>query len=298
MKNKIWIFLILFILLIIPFPSQAQTSQQTLAQYITDLQKNPNDNALREKIIKHVQTMKPKPAIPEEAERFMARGTAAVKNAKTPGDFKDAVAEFEKAVLAAPWLSNAYYSLGIAQDKAGIYADAIKSLNLYILASPNASDVKAVKNIIYEIEYKQEKAAKESSPAAMAEMENAKADSMLKSLYGRRYVTPEADDMVDDPCERSFQWIEIRDKEVAVGSMYTWQSSARRCSGGITTNVTVGKPFLVGNFRVTSKKMQGNELVLETEFNQTKTLTFSADRYRLNVCSSNGSACEEYKRER
>lgn len=45
---------------------QAQTPQETLNQYVSDLQKNPNDNALREKIIRHVQTMKPAPAIPEE----------------------------------------------------------------------------------------------------------------------------------------------------------------------------------------------------------------------------------------
>jgi hypothetical protein len=57
----------------------------------SDLQNNPNDNALREKIIIRVKmVMKPKPAIPEEAERFMARGTAAIKNAKNPDDFKDA----------------------------------------------------------------------------------------------------------------------------------------------------------------------------------------------------------------
>lgn len=48
------------------FSAQAQSPQQTLNQYVSDLQKNPDDNALREKIIKHVQTMKPAPAIPEE----------------------------------------------------------------------------------------------------------------------------------------------------------------------------------------------------------------------------------------
>jgi len=44
--------------------AQAQSPQETLNQYISDLQKNPTDYALREKIIKHVQTMKPAPAIP------------------------------------------------------------------------------------------------------------------------------------------------------------------------------------------------------------------------------------------
>ena len=52
------------------FPVHAQSAnpQQILTQYVSDLQKNPNDYALREKIIRHVQTMKPVPAVPEEAE--------------------------------------------------------------------------------------------------------------------------------------------------------------------------------------------------------------------------------------
>src|SRR4030066_126911 len=105
--------------------AQTGSPQETLKQYIADLQKNPNDFALREKIIKLVQKMKPAPTIPEEARRHMSRGIAAMKDAKSADDFRDAVKEFEKASLATPWFANAYYNLGIAQDKAGIYADAI-----------------------------------------------------------------------------------------------------------------------------------------------------------------------------
>ena len=46
--------------------TQAATPQETIKRYIADLQKNPNDTALWEKIIKHVQRMKPKPATPGE----------------------------------------------------------------------------------------------------------------------------------------------------------------------------------------------------------------------------------------
>ncbi len=142
-------FLLFFISVSI---AQTQNPQATLNQYISDLQKNPNDNALREKIIKLVQEMKQKPAIPREAERFMNRGAAAVKSAKDAKDFKDAVAEFEKATMAAPWLANAYYNLGVAQDKAGLYAAAIRSLKLYVLAEPNAPDIRSVEKLIDEIE--------------------------------------------------------------------------------------------------------------------------------------------------
>jgi len=168
--------------------AQAQTPQEILKQYISDLQKNPDDNALREKIIKLAQEMKPAPVVPEEAQRFMARGTAAVKIAKSEQDFNDAVAEFEKVTLAVPWLADAYYNLGIAQDKAGQYASAIKSLKLYLLAAPNAPDAQRVKELTYEIEYRQEKAAKETSPEAVAAQEQKKSEDWLKKLDGRRYA--------------------------------------------------------------------------------------------------------------
>ncbi len=178
------------LLLAIQAAAQAQTPQATLNQYVADLQKNPNDYALREKIIWHVQTMKPAPAIPRDAERFMNRGAAAAKSAKDANDFKDAVAEFEKATLAAPWMANAYYNLGVAQDKAGMYSNAIRSLKLYLVAAPNAPDAKNVEKLIDEIEYRQEKAAKEPSRQAAPVSQQAAFEDLLKKINGRRYFYP------------------------------------------------------------------------------------------------------------
>jgi tetratricopeptide (TPR) repeat protein len=169
-------------------PAQSQTPQATLNHYVSDLQKNPNDYALREKIIKHVQGMRQKPAIPEEAERFMARGAAAAKGAKTDKDFQDAAAEFEKASLAAPWLPAVYYNLGISQDKACKHREAIQSLKLYLLAAPDASDAKAVKNLTYEIEYRQEKAARDASLQAVPAPKQNTFDDLLRKIDGRRYI--------------------------------------------------------------------------------------------------------------
>jgi len=189
--------LLILLLFAIVIPGRAQTTrpQETLDQYVADLQKSPENTALREKIIKLVLEMKPAPALPKEAERFMARGTAAVKGAKGADDFKDAVAEFEKATLAAPWLADAYYNLGVAQDKAGLYAQAMKSLKLYLLAAPDAPDANSVEELVYEIEYRQEKAAKEaevkakeSSPEAIAAKKQAEFDAFLAKIDGRRYT--------------------------------------------------------------------------------------------------------------
>lgn len=188
MKKICLIVLITFVVIltlmtIVP----AQTQQENLNQYISDLQSNPNDHALKEKIIKHVQLMRPAPAIPEDARKYMVRGKTAFKSAKEVKDFAEAAEEFKKALLAAPWLAEGYYNLGIVQDKAGQYAAAIESLKLYVLASPNAEDTEKVKELIYEIEYRQEKAAKESSPSAIAEKKQNEYDVWLKNLNGAKF---------------------------------------------------------------------------------------------------------------
>jgi len=129
-------FLACMIILMVMSAAHAQSSQQTLNQYVADLQKNPGDYALREKIIRHVQTMRPAPVVPEEAKRHLARGKAALRGAKEARDFQDAAEEFKKAILYAPWLAEGYYNLGVIQDKAGHYDDAMKNLKLHLIAVP------------------------------------------------------------------------------------------------------------------------------------------------------------------
>ena len=179
---------------------QAQTPQQTLTQYIADLQKNPNDNALREKIIRHVQTMKQKPAVPEEARKYVNRGIAAAEGAKTENDYKDAIAEFQKAVDIAPWLGVGYRGLAVTQDKAGQYTQALQNLKLFLLTNPSPTDVEAANTLRDKIEYRQEKAAKESSPAALAEKKQTAYEAWLKKIDGARFVfhASNEDDMTID----------------------------------------------------------------------------------------------------
>ena len=186
MKKLAFIFLLAMIVGL-PCSAQAQSPQQTLNQYVADLQKNPNDYALREKIIRHVQTMKPKPAVPDEAQKYMDRGLAAIEGGKGEEDFKAASAEFAKAANLAPWLGDAYRNLAIAQDKSGQYDAALKNLRLYLLTSPSPADEAWAKSLINKVEYRKEKAAKEWSPAAIAAQEQKKFAELLKKMDGRRY---------------------------------------------------------------------------------------------------------------
>lgn len=168
---------------------QAQTSRETLRQYVSDLQKNPDDYALREKIIQHVQTMSPAPAIPEEARKYINRGMAAAEDAKNESDFRDAAEEFQKSVNLAPWLGAGYRGLAITQDKSGQYSQALQNLKLFLLTNPSAADAEAARTLRDKIEYRMEKAAKESSPEAIASNKQNDFQQWLKKIDGRRYTT-------------------------------------------------------------------------------------------------------------
>jgi len=83
----------------------AASTRDRLQQLTAQLQKSPDDQALREKIIALALTMNPGPATPDAAT--MAEGAAeyAFKNAKTNSDFSGAAKQYGKALLRALWLA-------------------------------------------------------------------------------------------------------------------------------------------------------------------------------------------------
>lgn len=164
------LFLSFMLLALLAAQAPAASPRDQFKQMVEQLQQNPNDAALREKIIKQAQTLKPAPAMPEEAKRRMGRGQAALEMAKGPTDYENAAAEFQAAVNAAPWRADAYYNLGVAQEKAGHPAEAMASFKLYLVAAPKAKDKDEVEQRIYKLDYAADQAAK----AAAAEAEKAK----------------------------------------------------------------------------------------------------------------------------
>lgn len=148
--------IIIFLLLGLATMVYAQNQQATLNQYISDLQKNPSDNNLRQKIIMHVLTMKPKPAIPEEARRYFVKAVTMQKEVKSTKGFEIAVNAFNQALLIAPWWPEAYYNLSIALASSGQYDEAIMALKLYLVTNPSAPDVRAAQDKIYTLEAKKE----------------------------------------------------------------------------------------------------------------------------------------------
>jgi tetratricopeptide (TPR) repeat protein len=127
-------------------------SLETLKQYVADLKKNPEDAKLRETTIKYAQTFKQKPPVPEDYERHLSRGTAYLKKATDSEGYMKAMDELRAAVVVAPWLADAYENLAQAQEKAGLFAEAIQSLNFTLLADPNTKNAREIKNHTYELE--------------------------------------------------------------------------------------------------------------------------------------------------
>ena len=102
--------------------------------------------------IKYAQTFKQKPPVPEEYERHLSRGTAYLKKATDSDGYMKAMEELRVAVALAPWIADGYEDLAAAQEKAGLFAEAIQSLNFTLLADPNAKNAREIKNHTYELE--------------------------------------------------------------------------------------------------------------------------------------------------
>lgn len=190
-KINIASFLVFIIVFVFVLDVQAQSPQDTLNQYISDLQKNPNDYVLREKIIRLAQTMNPAPVVPEDARRHYVKGRALSEDAKQPSEFADAAEEFRKVLLIAPWWGEAYMLMGIALEAAQQYDDATAALKLSMSASSSEDLKRKTQDEIYKIEAKKEKAAeiknRESSPEAVAAKKQKEFDEWLKKLDGARY---------------------------------------------------------------------------------------------------------------
>lgn len=122
------------------------------------------DRQVRETIIKVVRAMPAPPPIPEETLRSMARGEAKVKMGGA-GSYEGAAKEMEQAVLIAPWLADAYFNLGIVQEKGEIFGSAIQNFQLFLLAAPQSPNAKAVQTKIYALEVLQEDQVKMQSMA-------------------------------------------------------------------------------------------------------------------------------------
>lgn len=170
---------------------QAGKLQEALAHYTMALQATISDSEaeqrLSKSIIALVKRMSPSPATPEDAKRYMARGAAAVEIANTQEDFGRAAAEFKKAIRVAPWLANAYYNLGVVQEKASLFEAAMRSYKLYLLSTPSEREAKEIQQRIFGLEYKAERQReqRQRDPQQRAAQEDAAKSQVSLAGYWR-----------------------------------------------------------------------------------------------------------------
>lgn len=148
--GKLVIFVLTF--LTVAASAYAQSPREELQQMVEQLQKTPYDTALREKIITFATSIKPAPAIPEEARRSFIIGEALFKQAKNLKPAYEAANAFWTAATLAPWWGNAYWNLAVTQQLAGQYVSAKESLRLYLLTHPSAADRRTAQDRLYAIE--------------------------------------------------------------------------------------------------------------------------------------------------
>ena len=159
---------------------QAQTPQDPLSQYITELQKNPDDKILRGKIIQHVQTMKKAPAIPEGAREHFVMAATFMEKAHDNSGYERAIEQYKAALLAAPWWADAYKKLAIVQKTATHYDDAIASLNFYIMTQP--VDARDAQDEIYKLKALRLSAKEEESRKQQEAQQRDAPKALLRQL--------------------------------------------------------------------------------------------------------------------
>ena len=103
--------------------------------------------------------------VSQEAKRHMFRGQAAMEEATDASGYRDAVSEFKQATQLAPNWADAWFNLGIAQEKAEDFGGAMASFKRYLVLAPDAPDTEEVEGLIFKLEYKRDKAQKKKESA-------------------------------------------------------------------------------------------------------------------------------------
>ncbi len=140
------------------FSLAAQSPREAFKAMVAQLQQNPSDDALREKVIQAAAALDPAPAVPEDARRNLIEGMTLHQEAKSPDDEKIALEAFSKALQLAPWWGDIYLGQSVSQELTGQLDDAAKSLHFYLLSNPADDKARSAQDHIYVLDAKKKKA--------------------------------------------------------------------------------------------------------------------------------------------
>jgi len=199
--------------------SERSLAQQTLNLHVAQLQANPGDYSLRERIIEFVRTMSPAPPIPEQARQALIEGNTLLKGAKDQRGYDLAIDAYRRCLLQAPWWDEALYHSAAALELGGRFEDAAAALRLYLATGPNEKAARDAQDKIYELGAKQKLAAIEKGaarPVGGAGAED-RLGTLLRSIEGRRFSA-----VVRSTAEGSILWIaDVRNGRIVQGSVTT-----------------------------------------------------------------------------
>jgi len=164
-----------------PQSAYSQSSRDSLNQYIAALQKTPDDLALRTKIILLAQTIKPAPAITDEARENYVMGITL----REDKEYELSASNIKKALLIAPWWGDAYKELGLTLETAKKYNEAISAYQLYIKTLVDDELISHVKDEIAIMKAKKIKAEKEQ---AEANAPQAQETALLQKVAGATFT--------------------------------------------------------------------------------------------------------------
>ena len=186
---------IFFVLLMLSNAANAESLREQFNYMVEQLQQSPNDNALRENIIKLAPTLKPSPTLPDAAITFEGRAQFAFRSAKSEDDYLAAAREYEKAVAVAPWVLGYYADLCTIYEKAGKFEDAKRHCEFYLAGLADTAQKTDVKRRIAGLEFGIEKAnspqAREAAKQAAITLQKQRDEELIRNLEGVRFDCPE-----------------------------------------------------------------------------------------------------------
>lgn len=88
-------------------------------------------------------------AVPEEVQKHLLRAEILVKET----NFEKAAEEYKKAIRYAPQIGRLYFDFALINETIKNYAEAVRSMKLYLKAVPDAPDAQAAKGAIVKWEF-------------------------------------------------------------------------------------------------------------------------------------------------
>ncbi|MCK4994279.1 MAG: tetratricopeptide repeat protein [Candidatus Omnitrophica bacterium] len=108
---------------------------------------------IRDKLFQITFNMSSPPEISKLARKHVLRAKLLVKE----GKFKDAIAEFKKAIVAAPYSAKLYLDNALVLGELEDYKQAIEQMNIYIKAVPQAPNIQQAEDQIIKWEFELER---------------------------------------------------------------------------------------------------------------------------------------------